>query len=606
MTGRWTIGGRLKAGFMSVTVVTLLLGVVGFWGARSGATAVGRIGETLMPSVDCLSQVQQAATATRVAQRTLLMPGLSHADRSRQYENIDGARQAASAAIARFESLEQTAEVAAAWGEFEPAWAAWCVASDRFLELVKSIDGADVLNPPALGRELERFRGDHYLGTTRLLTMLQTGIAYEGGTDDTACGFGKWLRTFQSSNPALVSVQQTAGEAHQAFHQGVAHVKELVIGGAGGAAEAYQADVVTPMEGVFAQLDRARAEVERVTEEAQAAERLLLNDVRTAQVAAFAALDRIVELSRRGAATETAGAVAAARIMTWSSAVAAVAGLLLAVVLGMLLTGGIKRALGRISTQLSEGAEQVNDAAAQVANAAQTLAAGASEQASSLEESSSSLEELSAMTRRNAEGSRTASGLAGKAQESASRGSKTIGELNGAMQAINESAAQINQIIKVIEGIAFQTNLLALNAAVEAARAGEHGKGFAVVADEVRALAVRAAEAARETTVLIEASVERAKDGSRAAEGAGTLLQSIMGDVGQVAELLSGISSASDEQAQGVEQITSAVSQMDKVTQDNAAGAEESASAAEELSSQAQTVRGMVDELMVLVGGSRG
>ena len=259
----------------------------------------------------------------------------------------------------------------------------------------------------------------------------------------------------------------------------------------------------------------------------------------------------------------------------------------------------------QIIAGLTEGADQVNDAAGQVSSSSQQLAQGSSEQAASLEETSSALEQVAAMTRTNAQNARQANDLSDQARNAARSGDETMEQLNDAMTAINESSGKISKIIKVIEEIAFQTNLLALNAAVEAARAGEHGKGFAVVADEVRNLAQRAAKAAQETTGLIDDSVNRAKEGTDVAGKVGNALGEIVADVTKVADLVNGITKASDEQAQGVDQVNTAVSEMDKITQQNAAGAEESASASEQLSAQAATVQSTVDDLAVLIGGKR-
>lgn len=281
----------------------------------------------------------------------------------------------------------------------------------------------------------------------------------------------------------------------------------------------------------------------------------------------------------------------------------ALGALALGVALTVLSTRAIVKPVRGVIASLNEGADQVSEASGQVANASQELASGASEQASSIEETSSALEEIASMTRVNADNAKKASDLSNTARVAADQSDQTMANLNHAMAGINESADKISKIIKVIEEIAFQTNLLALNAAVEAARAGEHGKGFAVVADEVRNLAQRAAQAARETTSLIADSVSRTRDGMKAAEEVGKALGGIVGNVTQISDLIAQIAEASQEQAQGVEQVNTAVSQMDQVTQENAAGAEESASAAEELSAQAVAVKGSVLDLVALVDG---
>jgi len=293
---------------------------------------------------------------------------------------------------------------------------------------------------------------------------------------------------------------------------------------------------------------------------------------------------------------------AAGRI-SWSVTTLALVSVIFGVGVAFFATRIISGLLKRVIAGLTETAEQVASASGQVSSASQQLAEGASEQASAIEETSSSLEEMASMTKQNAGNANQANQLMVQTKETVSVASKTMEKLTTSMGEISRASEETSKIIKTIDEIAFQTNLLALNAAVEAARAGEAGAGFAVVADEVRNLAMRAAEAAKNTANLIEGTVKQVKEGSELVEKTDKEFREVAASVGKAVNLVGEISAASQEQAQGIGQVNKAVSEMDKVTQQNAANAEESASASEEMSAQAEQMKGFVEELATLVGG---
>ena len=316
-------------------------------------------------------------------------------------------------------------------------------------------------------------------------------------------------------------------------------------------------------------------------------------------------IDKLTEIKVAYADSEQKDSAAAYRTTLFSQGVFVGLGL----VVGLFLTWTISRSvtlpLRRTIEQLKAASAQVASASGQLSASSRSLAEGSTEQAAGIEETSSSLEEMASTPKQNSDNAGQADALMKETNGVDKQASADMAELTGSMGEISKASEETQKIVKTIDEIAFQTNLLALNAAVEAARAGEAGAGFAVVADEVRNLAIRAAEAAKNTSDLIEGTSQKIASGAELAGRTNNGFQAISDSASKVGDLVAEIAAASNEQAQGVDQINNAVVEMDKVVQNNAARAEESASSSQEMIAQAGQLKGMVAELVSLVEGRK-
>ncbi|MGM0608093.1 MAG: methyl-accepting chemotaxis protein [Candidatus Muiribacteriota bacterium] len=441
------------------------------------------------------------------------------------------------------------------------------------------------------------------------LLMYATGNnqTFEGQLDHKRCFLGTFLfgdegrQLAQEDSKMREYINRIKGP-HEKLHNTGAEIISLIeAGDSREALNVLENQTLTARQEVFEILENMKIRAEELVSGMQEADRIYIEQTQPNLERVQQLLNQIIEITQANVMTDEALLQAADNTrngVVAFSVITIIAGIIIAV----FLIRSILIMIKDIVAKLLNGAQEVSSASSQVSQSSQSLAEGANEQASSLEESSSSLEELASMTANNTENTFTAADKVAEATKLAHNAGETNKKMSEAIEKIKESSDETGKIIKTIDEIAFQTNLLALNAAVEAARAGEAGKGFAVVAEEVRNLAQRSAEAAKNTSVLIKDSNENAQNGVRVADEVNEVLNKISDSIMKVNTLIGEVSSASGEQKKGIDEINNAVSEMQKITQTNAANSEETAAASEELTAQAEELNKIVEVLSKFAG----